>query len=429
MQRLKILVSAWGSTGDVLPPIAVGAALRCRGHDVSFVGNPFFERPVRDAGMTMIPVGRAEDHRRMMDDVELFDVSKKSTSSIFDDYYFPQMALFHAATDAAMRDGAQVLLGGELGSINAAEQHLLPWIMVACSPSSNHYIASRSDPPHPEWMLPAWARPLARHGLGMALYYRLRFLRTGRVRWPAAEDSPLVTHPKPMHFRTTLGLPPQPRLNPDHTLCMWPQWFASAQPDWPAGCAITGFALDPRPVPAANDGAPRPIVVTTGSTAIGQRDYLTRAAQACAMLGRPGLLVTPHADNVPAELPAGVQHLVHAPFSELLGRAALLVHHGGIGTIAYALAAGVPQLMTPMRGDQFDNANRVRRLGVGEMFAAREATAEQIAALMQRQLDSPDVALRCEVLKRRIEAEDGLQLAADLVESATRARIDVKELA
>ena len=51
------------------------------------------------------------------------------------------------------------------------------------------------------------------------------------------------------------------------------------------------------------------------------------------------------------------------------------------------------------------------------------------AALMQRQLDSPDVALRCEALKRRIEAEDRLQLAADLVESATCARIDVKEVA
>ena len=429
MQRLKILVSAWGSAGDVLPPIAVGAALRGRGHEVTFVGNPIFERPVRAAGLTMVPVGRAEDHRRMMDDVELFDVSKKSTSSIFDDYYFPQMALFHAATDAAMRDGAQVLVGGELGSINAAEQHRVPWIMVACSPSSNHHIVSRSDPPHPEWMLPTWARPLARHGLGMALYYRLRFLRNGRVRWPAAEDSPLVTHPKPMHFRATLGLPPQPRLKPDHTLCMWPQWFASAQPDWPAGCAIAGFALDPKPVQAANDGAPRPIVVTTGSTATGQRDYLTRAARACAMLGRTALLVTPHAENVPAELPAGVQHLAHAPFSELLGRAALLVHHGGIGTIAYALAAGVPQLMTPMRGDQFDNANRVQRLGVGEMFSAREVTTEQIAALMQRQLGSSDVALRCEALKRRIEAEDGLQLAADLVESTTCARADLKEVA
>ena len=85
MQRLKIVVSAWGSTGDVLPPIAVGAALRRRGHDVRFVGNPVFERPVHDAGMTMVPVGRAEDHHRMMDDVELFDASKKSTSSIFDD--------------------------------------------------------------------------------------------------------------------------------------------------------------------------------------------------------------------------------------------------------------------------------------------------------------------------------------------------------
>lgn len=429
MQRLKILVSAWGSTGDVLPPIAVGAALRCRGHDVSFVGNPFFERPVRDAGMTMIPVGRAEDHRRMMDDVDLFDVSKKSALSIFDNYYFPLMTQFHAATDAAMRDGAQMLLGGELGSVNAAEQHGLPWILVACSPSSNPHVSSRRDPPHPEWMLPAWARPLARHGLGMALYYRLRLLRAGRLRWPAPEDSPLITHPKPMHFRAKLGLPPQPRISPDHTLCMWPAWFAPSQPDQPAGCAVTGFPLDPRPVPAANDSVPRLIVVTPGSMASGQREYLARAAQACALLGRPGLLVTPHAKNVPDDLPAGVQHVAHAPFNELLGRAALVVHHGGIGTIAYALAAGVPQLMTPMRGDQFDNANRVQRLGVGEMLSAREATPEQIAALMQRQLDSPDVALRCEALKRRIEAEDGIQLAADLVESATYARIDVKGLA
>jgi len=429
MQRLKILVSAWGSTGDVLPPIAVGAALQSRGHEVSFVGNPTFERPVRDAGMTMIPVGRVEDHQRMMADVELFDVSKKSTSSIFVEYYFPQMAMFHAAADAAMREGTQMLVGGELGSISAAEQRGLPLIIVACSPSSNPHVNSRRDPPHPEWMLPAWARPLARHGLGMALYYRLRFLRSGRLRWPAPEDSPLLTHPISMQFRAKLGLPPEPRINPEHTLCMWPAWFAPPQPDQPAGCAITGFALDPRPIRAANDGAPRPIVVTTGSTASGQRGYLTRAAQACAMLGRPALLVTPNSENVPAELPAGVQHLAHAPFSELLGRAALLVHHGGIGTIAYALAAGVPQLMTPLRGDQFDNANRVQRLGVGEMFSAREATAAQIAALMQRQLDSPDVALRCEALKRRIEAEDGLQLAADLVESATYARLDLKEVA
>jgi rhamnosyltransferase subunit B len=429
MQRLKILVSAWGSTGDVLPPIAVGAALRRRGHEVSFVGNPVFERPAREAGLTMIPVGRAEDHRRMMDDVELFDSSKKSPLSIFDNYYFPQMRQFHAAADEAMRDGAQLLLGGELGSINAAEQHGLPWMMVACSPSSNPHVVSQRDPPHPEWMLPAWARPLARHGLGMALYYRLRVLRTGRLRLPGGEASPLVAHPTPIDFRTTLGLPPQPRITPEQTLCMWPAWFARSQPDQDAGCAITGFALDPRPIPAANDSPRRLIVVTTGSMASGQRDYLARAAQACALLGRPGLLVTPNAGNVPDALPGGVQHVAHAPFNELLGRAALLVHHGGIGTIAYSMAAGVPQLMTPMRGDQFDNANRVQRLGVGEMFSARDATAQQIARLMQRQLDSPDVARRCAALKRRIEAEDGLQLAADLVESSMYARMNVKEVA
>jgi UDP:flavonoid glycosyltransferase YjiC (YdhE family) len=254
----------------------------------------------------------------------------------------------------------------------------------------------------------------------MALYYNMRFLRAGRVRWPAPEESPLVTHPKPAELRVQFGLPPQSKLNPQRTLCMWPEWFAPAQPDWPAGCTVTGFALDPPPVRPAAPAGSGPIVVTTGSTATGQRALLTRAAEACHSLGRPALLVTPHADNVPQTLPPGVRHVAYVPFNELLGEAALLLHHGGIGTAAYALAAGVPQLLTPMRGDQFDNANRVQRLGVGAMFSARDATSVQIAALMQHHLTSAEVARRCRDIQRRIDPESGLRLAADAVEATVQ---------
>jgi rhamnosyltransferase subunit B len=53
----------------------------------------------------------------------------------------------------------------------------------------------------------------------------------------------------------------------------------------------------------------------------------------------------------------------------LLPQVAALVHHGGIGTTAAALAAGIPQLIAPFAFDQFDNAARTVRLGVGQSSA------------------------------------------------------------
>jgi len=68
------------------------------------------------------------------------------------------------------------------------------------------------------------------------------------------------------------------------------------------------------------------------------------------------------------------EHVGFAPFEELFPRSALVVHHGGIGTIALALAAGVPQIVRPMMGAQFDLGNRMQRLGVGRMITGECVT-------------------------------------------------------
>ena len=80
--------------------------------------------------------------------------------------------------------------------------------------------------------------------------------------------------------------------------------------------------------------------------------------------GRRGLLLSRHREHIPRTLPSDVRHVEYAPFSELLPRCAALVHHGGIGTSAQALAAGVPQLIMPMGHDQPDNSRACsRRIG------------------------------------------------------------------
>ena len=78
-------------------------------------------------------------------------------------------------------------------------------------------------------------------------------------------------------------------------------------------------------------------------------------------------------------------HADYAPFSEVFPKAACVVHHGGIGTSAQAMRAGVPQLVMPLAYDQADNGTRMKRLGVARLLFPKRfrgpAVAEQLKSL------------------------------------------------
>jgi rhamnosyltransferase subunit B len=209
-------------------------------------------------------------------------------------------------------------------------------------------------------------------------------------------------------------------------LCQWPEWFASPQPDWPANAVTTGFLLSPAPDgqsngnggPAAVDPAAAPIVATTGSLAGAQFKFFRSVVDASLKLGRPAVLVTPHPDHIPPDLPPQVTHLRHAPFQQLFAGAALVVHHGGIGTTAYALAAGVPQIVMPLRGEQFDIGNRASRLSVARMMSSEHTTVDQLVRAMRGMLNSPRVARWCRHWQSRFAVGDGGREAVDQIEAA-----------
>src|SRR4029078_11194284 len=135
----------------------------------------------------------------------------------------------------------------------------------------------------------------------------------------------------------------------------------------------------------------------------------------CVKLNRRGLLLTRHKDQLPKQLPPNVRHESYAPFGRLLPRCAALVHHGGIGTTSQALRAGVPQLIMPMSHDQFDNAVRVRRLGVGGEVKRRKYRAELVANELARLVDSPQTTAACRKIQKQF-TDDALATTCELVE-------------
>ena len=175
-------------------------------------------------------------------------------------------------------------------------------------------------------------------------------------------------------------------------------------PGDPAHGVICGFPWHDRsagqetPVAPLNeflDAGPPPIVFSLGTAAVHTAGrFYSDAAEACGMLGRRGLLLVGRPEYAPPRLPDGVRPFTYAPFSQVLPRAAAVVHHGGIGTTAQALRSGHPTVVCPLSHDQFDNAARVSRLGVSATVKHSAVSARRLALELSKVLDDPATARR-----------------------------------
>ena len=103
--------------------------------------------------------------------------------------------------------------------------------------------------------------------------------------------------------------------------------------------------------------------------------------------------------------------------AELLPRAALLIHHGGAGTLGRALEAGVPQLVLPFAHDQTDNAGRVEALGAGAWISARWTTQNRLEQALRQVLGNPALQAQCRSLAGRIDSRAALEMACDWLET------------
>ncbi|ABI90057.1 hypothetical protein CH72_4542 [Burkholderia ambifaria AMMD] len=405
----KMIVTAIGSAGDVHPLLGVARALAMRGHEVVFCTHPPFEATVRRCGFAFVPVGTAAEYEAAMANPALWDprTSFRTLWQVIAPVLRPHYDALRALTD---RD---TVLVGTLWAFSARfmqERHGTPYVSVQVSPST--LLSAHVPPTHPRLTIPArWPLPVK-----AALMTLIERQVLDRVCGPALDA-----------VRRDLGLAPARRVlgrwlhSTDGVLCLFPDWFASAQRDWPARLLQSGFPLfndvaTPDDDPALDAflaaGEP-PVVFTAGSTLVDHAAYARAVADAMRATGARGILLSPH-----DAAPDGDRLLVRrfVPMRTLLPRCRALVHHGGIGTAALAFEAGIPQVVTPFAHDQFDNAQRVATSGAGIRIDAPVDGARLGAALM-RVLNEPEFAVYAERARALINAApDGCETAADFIE-------------
>lgn len=411
----RVLLTPVGSHGDIHPFIGLALGLRARGHDVHFITLPHYRSLIESLGFPLATVGTDEDFESLTMHPDVWHPTR-SVNVIFGQHGIARRHLRegYARVEERCVHGKTLVVGSLLAmwARTAAERLNVPMVTVHLQPS---VLWSTADPPE----LPAMRmRDWWPHWFRDALY--------------GAADRYLFDRligPELNRFRAEVGLPPARRIvgrwanSPDRILGFFPEWYAAA-PDWPSQFRHVGFVRydqgDSFPLTAQleqfiTQGEP-PIVFTFGSAQRQGRPYFTAAAEACCLLGRRGLLIARGGDQIPHRLPAGVLHVEYAPFSQVFPRAAAVVHHGGIGTCAQALSAGVPQLVMPLAFDQPDNARRLERLGVGARLWPKAFTPPRVAEALRALMASSVTAKRATAMAERMRSDDPVQAACTLIE-------------
>jgi UDP:flavonoid glycosyltransferase YjiC (YdhE family) len=144
--------------------------------------------------------------------------------------------------------------------------------------------------------------------------------------------------------------------------------------------------------------------------------YFHESVAAARALGVRAMLVTNFPEQVPAGLPSHVKTFGYLPFSDLLPHAALLVYHGGIGTLAQTIKAGIPHLVVPSGHDQFDNAWRIERLGLGRGIPQAQYRASRAAAAIRAILADGEGRARYRDYASRMDSDAALTRACELIE-------------
>ncbi len=406
-----------GSAGDVFPFIALGKGLAARGWQITLCANPTFEQQVLRAGLTFEPLGTREHYDRITRNPNLWH-PRKGTRTILAD--FQAMDMVRSQRDLARQfakgPGKRVVVASSLGfgARVAREETEVPLVTMHLAPIVLR--CPRNPPRVPGGWLP---NTLLRIAPRMA--YRL----VDRIADPLIGGA---VEP----LRAENGRPPVRRYlegwwnSPDRVLLCFPEWFGP-MPQRPAQARHVGFLQYDDDQPLADlqslwrfvEEGPSPVVATFGSAMRQARWLLERFIHATAGIGARLVLLSKDADQVPHPLPPHVFHAPWAPMGQLLPRAALLAHHGGVGTLARALGAGVPQLVIPFAHDQHDNAHRVRLMGAGDHLDPRRATTKRLARLLTQLLDGIEYQTRARSWAGRVDSVAALRQACDLVDQVS----------
>ncbi|MGD8793209.1 MAG: glycosyltransferase [Anaerolineae bacterium] len=411
---MRFTILAYGTRGDVQPYVALGVALQRAGHTVRLAAPAVFHDLVAGYGLAFhgLPGDPADLMLQVADGASANLVSQ---SVVVLRHTLP---LARQMVDSVQKacQGAEAIVHSMLMTVIGHQMAVARGVpdfsalifLVFC-PTSAFPVPTLAPGKHR-------ARNRLSHVAFTQLFWQMNrlayaYLRRGNHDLPPLSGWPLdrsLDRPTPILYGLSSQIVPRPD-------------------DWGPDTHLTGYWTMPPPagwrpppeVEAFLAAGPPPVLVSFGSLMTRRVEQLTEVVLgALARTGQRAVLVRGWGGIGQRALPPQILALDSVPFEWLFPRMAALVHHGGVGTTATGLRAGVPAVIVPFTADQPFWGRQVARLGVGPApIPPKKLSVDRLAAAIEAALGDGAMRQRAADLGERLRAEDGAGRAVEILEA------------
>ncbi len=422
---MRILIIALGSRGDVQPYIALGKGLKQAGHTVRFVTYQNFELLVNLHGLEFYPLeGNVQEIVQTQEIAKLLEKGNFLAITYMTAQKAKESAINSAAVALEACQGMDLILAGMGGvylSLSLAQKLDLPLIQAYVVP----FTPTKAFPsvllPQAFGRLGAtfryWSHHLTRQAIWQGFRSADRLVREQLLDLPPTPFFGPERAPQLNNYPILYGFSPSVIPKPtdwNENIHVSGYWFLDSSSDWiPPDELIDFLNLDPTP-----------IYIGFGSMSNHKPEEITELIlQALAQTQQRAVIQSGWGGLSPNNLPDTVFLVDSIPHSWLFSHVAAVVHHGGAGTTAAALAAGIPSIVIPFFGDQFFWGEYVAQLGVGtQPILRKQLTVAKLAKAINLALTDSLMRQNAANLGLKIEAEDGITNAIAVIENAEYTR-------
>ncbi len=409
---MKVLITTAGSHGDVLPFIALSNEFIKKGYEVILYANPFFKSLISNNEIKFVEIGTIEEYKKMFrssnnsDSVKSFKLVASEFMRLCPIYY--QAMKKDISEDNTISISSSLLFAGRL----LEETHNIPCVTIHLSPS-----VFRSNI-NPARLVPNWIEaktPLFIKNISWWVLDKLFY-------------EPNFT--KPLNkIRKELGLNTINRIfkswihEGSLVIGLFPKWFAKPQSDWFEKSVLVDFplydngennTLSQDILDFLNSDSPK-VGFSAGTATATAQEFFKVSIEACKKLEVKAILLSHFSEQIPTNLPKNVMHINYAPFSKLLPKLSLFVHHGGIGSTSQTLKAGIPQIIRPVAFDQFDNSIRAVNLGVAKEILAENYNVKNVINTVNEILNNDCYKDNALSIAKKFEDADSVLKVCDLI--------------
>jgi UDP:flavonoid glycosyltransferase YjiC (YdhE family) len=413
---MKFALAIHGSRGDVEPCAAIGLELMRRGHEVRLAVPPNMVGLVESAGLAAIAFG--PDSQEFNDEEcahNFWSIQTPMRVLRAREKYLAQAWAEMGTALTSLADGADLLLTGMIQqglAVNVAEYYDIPLAALHCFPVRVN-----------GQLIPILPSPLIRAAISALWWLHWRLTKAAEETQRRKLGLPKATGPSTQRIveRESLDIQAYDEFCFPGLAAEWAEWDGQ-RPFIGALTMELPTEADDEVASWIAAGTP-PIYFGFGSMPVqSPADTVAMISAACTQLGERALICTgandfthiPHSNHV--KVVGAVNHAAVFPMCRAV------VHHGGAGTTAAGMRAGIPTLILWVTTDQPIWAAHVKRLKVGSGRRFSGTTQESLVADLRSILAPQCVTRAREIATRMTKPEVSVSTAADLLELTVRAR-------